>query len=213
MDNNLKCPVCETYVEEENKQCPNCGAPLSRLDEEIEFTLDNKPEENKSPSSFPEKESLSSAESKEVSSQEKDKIKKESSEFLPGFESKDEELPPWTKNLREEPKEDKQTSSRQNISPFTEEEFEIELPKKSFELIIPRLSGWLLDFFLITGFWLITILFASRILNISVVNLISSSFLRLIIFYFILLFLYLVLFLSFLKQTVGGLIFPKKRED
>ena len=78
-----------------------------------------------------------------------------------------------------------------------------ELPKRTKNRFKHRVIGWIFDIFLVSTIWFLTQIFTSIILKTNVFNLISSSYIQLIIFFLILLFIYLFLFILFFKQTLG----------
>jgi hypothetical protein len=169
-----------------------------------------------------------------------DSIKKEREEKETSQESPeaDEELPPWAAKMKEAPSEEIQPSDEEIIeepaegttTPFDsgigipEEEPQKSIPfdkeiraeKKSIKISPPSgIAAWLksraFDIFFIGAFWLIALWVASRVMRVSLFQLISAATLSVIIFYGILLVCYYFLFLLFLGETLGDHLFPEER--
>lgn len=66
------------------------------------------------------------------------------------------------------------------------------------------------DFLFIGAFWLIALWFASRVMEVSLFQLISASVLPILVFYVILLLSYFILFLYFLGETIGEHLFSEE---
>lgn len=96
------------------------------------------------------------------------------------------------------------------------EEFEEEAAGEREDVGTPsRIGLWfkakIFDLMLITGLWLISLVFASRMMEISFFKLILNSALPLLIFYSILLIAYFFLFLFFIGETLGDRLFSPKQ--
>lgn len=101
----------------------------------------------------------------------------------------------------------------QKALPF-DEEIEEEEERKGIPLESPSpVSFWLkaraFDVVFITSLWLITMWIASRIIKVSLGQLISTSLLPVMGFFVILLSVYFFLFLTFLGRTLGDHLFPQ----
>ena len=74
-----------------------------------------------------------------------------------------------------------------------------------------RLKSRVFDILFITACWIVSILIAARLLEVSFLKLISDSMLPVIGYYVILLIIYFPLFLLFLGKTLGDHIFSEER--
>lgn len=95
------------------------------------------------------------------------------------------------------------------------EEFEEEAAGEREVVATPsRIGLWfkakIFDIILITGLWIISLVFASRMMGIPFFRLILNSALPLLIFYSILLISYFFLFLFFIGETLGDRLFSPK---
>ena len=103
--------------------------------------------------------------------------------------------------------------------PFDEEEGEYEEEEEMLDTredfhpasrIPARLKARVFDIFLITFLWLVTIWYASRLIEVSIIKLIQWSSPAILGFYLILLVCYFFLFLFFLGRTLGDRLFLRE---
>jgi hypothetical protein len=94
----------------------------------------------------------------------------------------------------------------QKTLPFIGER-EIRRKKKPRSRFLMKLKAVVFDFFFISALWFISVLLASRLIDVSFFRLISVSIRSVVIYYGVLVISYFSLFLFFLGETLGNRIF------